>query len=398
MKEGITLGIYKVIQIKVPKNWRLHRFQYRKYKKYRKNTGKGLQIPLRFFLAFCIVFLLVFSFRAWMGKRSSVIDTMVPRENNVENGEHKQGKGLRYWGKTIFFREVLPYFDEYIPDAEESMQAAAKAEPEEKAEIITYDNMDMLQSLEDLKRYMYTVDAKAYVTEKELNSHDLITTPVSCDIRGSSPKVLIFHTHSQEDFKDSVPGETEDTIVGVGQTLAEILAEKYNVCVVHDVGVYDMKDGKLDRGNSYENMEPNIQKVLEKYPSIEVVIDLHRDGVNEDVHLVTDINGKPTAKIMFFNGVCQLNDNGVPKATEGLSNPYIKENLAFSFRMQAMANTLYPGFTRKIYIKPYRYSLHMKPLSLLVEAGANTNTVEEVKNAMEPLAKILVSVLEGENV
>ena len=121
-----------------------------------------------------------------------------------------------------------------------------------------------------------------------------------------------------------------------------------------------------------------MKKILKKYPTIEVLIDLHRDGIADDKKLITEINGKQTAKIMFFNGICRLNDNGIPKGV-GLENKYIKENLSLSFNMQAMANTLYPSLTRKIYIKPYRYSLNMKPMSLLIEAGANTNTVEEVK-------------------
>ena len=121
-----------------------------------------------------------------------------------------------------------------------------------------------------------------------------------------------------------------------------------------------------------------------------MVIDLHRDGVNEDLHLVTEVDGKQTAKIMFFNGLSRTKANG---DIAYLYNPYIQDNLSFSFQMQLASETTYPGFARRIYLKGYRYSLHMMPKSLLIEAGAQTNTVKEMKNAMDLLANILQEVL-----
>ena len=123
-----------------------------------------------------------------------------------------------------------------------------------------------------------------------------------------------------------------------------------------------------------------------------MVIDLHRDGVNEGTHLVTEVNGKPTAQIMFFNGLSKTRANG---EIDYLANPYIQDNLAFSLQMQVAANNEYPGFTRRIYLRGYRYNMHFKPRSLLVEAGAQTNTVEEMRNAMEVLADLLHTVLVG---
>ena len=70
-----------------------------------------------------------------------------------------------------------------------------------------------------------------------------------------------------------------------------------------------------------------------------------------------------------------------------------KKQLAFSLQLQIAAEQNYPGFTRRIYLKAYRYSLHMLPKSLLIEAGAQTNTVEEMRNAMEVLASLLHRVL-----
>ena len=141
---------------------------------------------------------------------------------------------------------------------------------------------------------------------------------------------------------------------------------------------------------AYEYAEAGVRPILEEHPSIEVVIDLHRDGVGEDTHLVTEVNGKPTAQIMFFNGLSRTKDNG---DIAYLPNPYIQDNLAFSLQMKLAAEQMYPGFTRRIFLRGYRYSLHMRPKSLLIEAGAQTNTVEEMRNAMELLAVTLQKVI-----
>lgn len=256
----------------------------------------------------------------------------------------------------------------------------------------TLKNVYALKSMKDLEKYLYAVDETAYVTEEDFDIEQFITRDFRTNLHTKKPKILIFHTHSQEDFIDSVKGVKEDTIIGVGNKLAEILTKDYNISVVHDIGEYDLVNGKLNITGSYERMEPAIRKILKKYPSIEIVIDLHRDGVPDGVHLVTEIEGKKTAKIMFFNGMA----TGLEGSSNNydLENPYVKDNLALSLQMHLKANELYEGFTRRIYIRPYRYSLHFRPKSMLVEVGANTSTVEEAKNAMYPLAKLISEVLD----
>ena len=96
---------------------------------------------------------------------------------------------------------------------------------------------------------------------------------------------------------------------------------------------------------------------------------------------------------MFFNGLSRTTSTG---DIAYLKNPYIEDNLAFSFQMQLAAAEYYPGLTRRIYLKGYRYNMHFCPKSLLVEVGAQTNTLKEAKNSMEPLADLLSKVLKGE--
>ena len=179
-------------------------------------------------------------------------------------------------------------------------------------------------------------------------------------------------------------------MVGIGNYLTKLLEQKgYNV--IHDTSVYDLKDGELDRNKAYTYALDGITGILQKYPSIEVVLDVHRDGVREGVHLVSEVNGKPTANIMFFNGLSQTPTGEI----EYLQNPYREDNLAFSFQLQLKSEAYFPGYTRKIYLKGLRYNLHLRPRSALIEVGAQTNTYEEALNAMEPLSELLDMVLQG---
>lgn len=239
----------------------------------------------------------------------------------------------------------------------------------------------------------YTVTNATELTSAILKPKAFLEKDLSLKKKDGMAQILIFHTHSQEGFADSIPGNTSTTIVGVGDYLAAILHDKYGYNVYHDTTVYDLVNGKLDRSAAYTYAEENVAKILKENPGIEVVIDLHRDGVDENVRLVTDINGKHTAKIMFFNG---LSYSKINKDIAYLPNPNRDANLAMSLQMQLLGNAYYPGFLRKIYINSYRYVLHLKERSMLIEAGAQNNTVAEVKNAMEPLADILDKLLRGE--
>jgi stage II sporulation protein P len=93
---------------------------------------------------------------------------------------------------------------------------------------------------------------------------------------------------------------------------------------------------------------------------------------------------------MFFNGMSRTATNG---EIAYLKNPNKIWNLALSMQLQKASYEKYPGFTRKIYVKGYRYNLHYRKRSLLVEVGAQTNTVEEAYRAMRPLADLLEAVL-----
>ena len=251
---------------------------------------------------------------------------------------------------------------------------------------------DRLADYDFLLNHFYIVDENTDASAANLNAARFLAEDFSLSHGPLEPQILIYHSHSQETFADSREGEESDTIVGVGDYLTSLLTEKYGYQVIHIKEAFDMMSGELDRNKAYDYACDYVEKVLEENPSVEVVIDLHRDGVDEGRRLVTEINGKTTAQILFYNGLSYTNTQG---QVDYLPNPYIPDNLAFSFQLEYQAALYYPDFYRGIYLAGLRYNLHLRKRALLLEAGAQTNTVQEVKNAMEPFADILNRVLKG---
>ena len=259
--------------------------------------------------------------------------------------------------------------------------------------------MPVTYSIEELSDYnfllsnLYIVTERANVYPSDLDANTLLNVDLKITGGNDKPQILIYHTHSHEGFSDTTGQDNSTNIVAVGTYLAEVLSNEYGYNVIHCTESFDEVGGVFDRSKAYTYATPAIEQILKDNPSIEVVLDIHRDGIPEDSpKLITTINGKQTAKIMFFNGISR-NDSG---EISYLYNPYRTENLAMSFQMKLKAMEMYSDFTRPNYIDAYQYNLHLRGKSMLVEVGAQNNTFEEAKNAMEPLAEILNSILQGE--
>lgn len=246
-----------------------------------------------------------------------------------------------------------------------------------------------LSEYETLLSTFYAVDSNALAGSDLLKLEELRGADLTISKADAAPQILIYHTHSREAFADSAVGDPSQSIVGVGEFLAQILEQDYGYGVLHHTEEYDTV-----RDEAYAKSLPALEQLLQENPSIQVVIDLHRDSGSPSRDMTVDIDGRKTARFMFFNGISRSRRTG---DIAYLANPNLKENLAFSFQMQAAAGEYYPGLTRKIYIKQYRYNMHLKGRTLLIELGDENNTLEEAKNACYPIAHLLDLVLTGQN-
>lgn len=307
------------------------------------------------------------------------------------------------------FKENV-YMSEYLQENEPDitpLEAAVLAENEAVSEAVNSEannttafipavvpqavySRQQLQDEEFIKETFYSVDPTTMIREGQLDFNTLMGFDATLKQDNSKPQILVYHTHSQETYIDSIPNDESTSIMGVGEHLCNILRTEYGYNVIHHMGKYDVES----RDYAYSNAMADIETVLEQNPSIEVIIDLHRDETNADTKLVTNIQDINMAKFMFFNGLSYTRELG--ELTE-LPNPYVQENLSFAFQMQLFAEEYYPGLTRRIYLKGYRYNMHYRPKTLLIELGSQTNTVEEAMNSCEPLAHIISAVLNGNN-
>ena len=304
------------------------------------------------------------------------VETVVESPQQEAMGGDEQG---------ISLEELLKAENAAAIQGTESVQSAVFV-PHARQDAV---NLEELQSYETLVQNFYTIDANTMAGSDQLNVSKLTEPDLSISKEGEGPQILIYHTHSQEGFADSVPGDAATTIVGVGEKLATLLTDTYGYRVLHHTGQYDVDV----RDDAYSKSLPAIEQVLAENPSIQVIIDLHRDQMPEETKLVMELDGRPTARFMFFNGLSRTRKTG---NISYLYNENQEANLAFSFQMQRKAVEYYPGLTRKIYLKGYRYNMHLRPRTLLVELGAQNNTVEEAMNACDPLAHILDMVLSGQ--
>jgi len=256
---------------------------------------------------------------------------------------------------------------------------------------------EQIQNLQDfsyITNRIFLVDPETILLPTDIDVHSFLEADLTIDTSVQGPTVLIFHTHSTEMFTDSDTTDAFSGILGTGRYLPQVLSEHHGLEVLHHTGRFDIVDGTPRIQGSYERMEPVIRRILEENPSIQVVIDLHRDGVGANAPAFTRyVDDLPTAQLMFFNGLSRQNLGGQAVDITRLPNPYQQENLNFSFRLQLAANQMYPGLARRVYLRQFRYSLHMAPLSTLVEVGNQHNTQREAKNAMYPLADIIAAVV-----
>jgi len=221
-----------------------------------------------------------------------------------------------------------------------------------------------------------------------------LAAPIDLVLDKSKPAILIFHTHTTEGFEilerpwyaaDWV-SRTENgakSIVRVGEEMARVL-ERAGWQVIHERTIYDRQ-----YTGAYDKSRAAVLKHLEENPSIVVTLDVHRDAIHTDngVHIkpVAQIGGKKAAQVMIITGV-----------QEGAIEYYPdwEENLRFAAKLHMAAEERYPGLMRPLFFAQRKYNMDVTPYSLLLEMGADANTLEEAVYSGRLMGEVLAGMLE----
>jgi stage II sporulation protein P len=224
----------------------------------------------------------------------------------------------------------------------------------------------------------------------------LLLSPLDWDLTADGPAVLILHTHATESYtqqpeeiyQESSAYRTLDAaynMLSIGEELAAVLTAG-GIQVLHDLTLHDHPS----YSGSYDYARQTIAAYLDAYPSIRMVIDLHRDALdfNTDPQLTTlaTVNGSRSAQLMLVAGT-----------DRNLAYPGWADNLALGVKLTAVLENMYPGITRPILLRSQRFNLDMTPGSILVEVGANGNTHQEALTAVRALGEAILVMANGVN-
>jgi stage II sporulation protein P len=213
--------------------------------------------------------------------------------------------------------------------------------------------------------------------------------PISIDDDG--PQVLVVHTHTTECYDgDEMSGETERTtdsaynVIEVGNVICDTL-ESYGIKTYHDTTYHDYPSYQ----GAYTRTLGTISSRLEEYPSIKMVLDIHRDAFvysdGSKLTVTSDQNGIRTAQVMLVCGTDSM----------GLEHENWRENLKLAAKIQNAAEIMYPGLMRPLDLRTERFNMHMTKGSILIEVGSNGNTLDEAKEGGKDIAKAIAAVLKN---
>ena len=272
-------------------------------------------------------------------------------------------------GRDVRFSPSLPAFS---PDFMESPPAATL--PPTEPTLPSFSDADGLE--------LY------YASTEDPDIPALLAQPLRWNLRGEEPTVLIVHTHTTESYTrvdepytESAAWRTADedyNMVAIGEIVKHILEEN-GIPVIHDRELHDYPS----YNGSYTRTRRVIQDYVNQYPSIQLVLDLHRDAAGEgsnQMRTSATVDGEPSAQLMLVMGT---NYDSYP------------ENLSLALKLHAQLEKQCPGITRPLQLRAARFNQDLCPGSLLVEVGAAGNTHPEARRAAAQLAEAIVALAEG---
>lgn len=230
---------------------------------------------------------------------------------------------------------------------------------------------------------------------KSINIEKVLKEPVDLQtVDKNQPAVLIFHTHTTEGYElldrgfytNSYTGRGENTsknMVRVGDEIAKML-EEAGYKVIHDTEIHDKK-----YTGAYDHSKKSVEAYLKKYPSIQVVLDIHRDAIHlsngNKIKPTAEINGKKAAQIMIITG-----------AEEGkvTAFPDWEYNLRFALKLQQTCETMYPGLMRPVFFAQRKYNMNLSHCNLLLEVGSDANTLDEATYSGRLVGTAIAKILD----
>lgn len=216
----------------------------------------------------------------------------------------------------------------------------------------------------------------------------LLTEPLSWDLTQEQPTVLILHTHASESYENTENYtessqyrtlEEEYNMISIGDAVAKALTQQ-GITVLHDTTIHDYPS----YNGSYDNSRQTVSQYLSAYPSIRLVLDLHRDAMvdasGQQIGYTVSTEKGESAKVMFVIGC---------------NNDAWKSNMALAVKLQARLEDMCPGICRPICLRNAKFNQDQSPGALLIEMGAAGNTRQEALLAAEYVAQAITDLAKG---
>lgn len=260
-------------------------------------------------------------------------------------------------------------------DSEKNHENAPKNDNGENGKTKDNNKNDAENTSKNKKDTSYTKGDIKYsnLAGVKFNLEKILADGLSFDTDIRKKEILIYHTHTSEDYKEY----GDFGVLQAGRYLKSNLND-LGVKAIHNAMTHDK-----DFNSSYTSSYNAVSSILKGNKDVNVIIDLHRDAVGKGkLTLVNEYKGKRYAQLMFVVGTDKT-----------LDNPEWKENLKLAAMLYDEMNSICPGIMRPLYLTTRRYNQHMSNGSLLIEVGGDGNTINECENSMEVFAKALKAVL-----